>query len=71
MRFRTDHHVPHRKGEGHIVFGVDPVGVGVSVRVGDGVTLFFVCDISCQLVVEILPHLHRFIIGQGIELIKF
>ena len=41
MRFRTDHNVPHRKGEGHIVFGVDPVGAGVSVRVGDGVTLFF------------------------------
>ena len=23
--------VPHRRGGGHIVFGADPVGVGVSV----------------------------------------
>ena len=25
------HYVPHRRGGGHIVFGVDPVSVGVSV----------------------------------------
>ena len=35
-------YVPHRRGGGHIVFGVDPVGVGVSV----GVTLSCLYDIS-------------------------
>ena len=30
---QTQHHyVPHRKGGGHIVFGADPVGVGVGVK---------------------------------------
>ena len=36
------HYVPHRRGGGHIVFGADPVGVGVSV----GVTLSCLHDIS-------------------------
>ena len=38
-------YVPHRRGGGHIVFGADPVGGGVSVDVG--VTLSFFHDISC------------------------
>ena len=37
-------YVPHRRGGGHIVFGADPVGVGVSVSVG--VTLSCLHDIS-------------------------
>ena len=43
------HYVPHRKGGGHIAFGVDPVGVVVSVSVGPvnvGVTLSGLHDIS-------------------------
>ena len=44
------YYVPHRRGGGHIVFGADPVGVGVSVGVGVGVsvgvTLFCLHDIS-------------------------
>ena len=43
-------YVPHRRGGGHIVFGEDPVGVGVSVGVGVcvGVSVTFSClhDIS-------------------------
>ena len=35
-------YVPHRRGEGQIVFGADPVGVGVSVSV----TFFCLHDIS-------------------------
>ena len=34
-------YVPHRRGGGHIVFGADPVGVGVSVSV-----TLLVCTIS-------------------------
>ena len=37
-------YVPHRRGGGHIVFGADPVGVGVSVSVG--VTLSCLHNIS-------------------------
>ena len=29
------HYVPHRRGGGHIVFGADPVGIGVSVSQHD------------------------------------
>ena len=32
--FRNFDYVPHRRAGRHIVFGVDPVGVGVSVGVG-------------------------------------
>ena len=41
-------YVPHRRGGGHIVFGADPVVVGVSVvvSVGVGVTLSCLHDIS-------------------------
>ena len=39
-------YVPHRRGRGHIVFGADPVGVGVSVSVGVSVTLSCLHDIS-------------------------
>ena len=42
LRFWRKNHVPHRRGRGHIVFGADPVGVGVSV----GVTLSCLHDIS-------------------------
>ena len=37
-------YVPHQRGGGHIVFGVDPVGVGVSDSVG--MTLSFLQDSS-------------------------
>ena len=37
-------YVPHRREGGHIVFGADPVGVGVSVSVG--VILSCLHDIS-------------------------
>ena len=37
---------PHRRGGGHIVFGVDPVGVGIIVGVGVSVTLSCLHDIS-------------------------
>ena len=40
----ADIYVPHRRGGGHIVFGADPVGIGVSV--GVGVTLSCLHDIS-------------------------
>ena len=39
-----DNYVPHRRGGRHIVFGVDPVGVGVSI--GVSVTLSCLHDIS-------------------------
>ena len=39
-------HVPHRRGGGNIVFGADPVVVGVSVSVGVSVTLSCLHDIS-------------------------
>ena len=29
-----NNYVPHQRGGGHIVFGADPVGVGISVSVG-------------------------------------
>ena len=35
-------YVPHRRGGGHIVFGADPVGVGIGV----GVMLSCLHDIS-------------------------
>ena len=34
---------PTRRGVGHIVFGVDPVGVGVSVGVSVGVGVILSC----------------------------
>ena len=37
---------PHRRGGGHVVFGVDPVGVGISTGIGFSVTLSYVQDIS-------------------------
>ena len=37
-------YVPHRRGGGHIVFGADRVGVGVSISVG--MTLSCMHDIS-------------------------
>ena len=42
------YYVPHRRGGGHVVFGADPVGVGVSIGVGVsvGVTLSGLHDIS-------------------------
>ena len=42
----TERHfyAPHRKGGGHIIFGANPVGVGVSV--GVSVTLSCLHDIS-------------------------
>ena len=42
------YYVPHRRGGGHIVFGADPVGVGVIVGIGvsDNVTLSCLHDIS-------------------------
>ena len=41
-------YVPHRRGGGHIVSGVDPVDVGVSVGVGVSVSVTLYClhDIS-------------------------
>ena len=41
-------YVPHRRGGGHIVFGADPVGVGVSVgfSISVSVTLSCLHDIS-------------------------
>ena len=39
-------YVPHRRGGGHIVFGADPVGVGVSLSFGVSVTLSCLHDIS-------------------------
>ena len=36
-------YVPHRRGGGHIVFGVDPVDVGVNVGVGVSVSLKLSC----------------------------
>ena len=41
-----NYYVPHRRGGGHIVFGADPVGVGISVGVGVSVTLSCLHDIS-------------------------
>ena len=38
----TSNYVPYRRGGGHIVFGADPVGVGVGVSV----TLSCLHDIS-------------------------
>ena len=38
-------YVPHRREGEHVIFGADPVGVGVSVGVNVGVTLL-VCMIS-------------------------
>ena len=35
-------YVPHQRGGGHIVFGADPVGVGVRF----GVTLYCLHDVS-------------------------
>ena len=37
-------YVPHRRGGGHIVFGADPVGVGVSA--GVSMTLYCLHNIS-------------------------
>ena len=41
-------YVPHRRGGGHIVFGVDLVGVGVGIGIGVSVGVTFSClhDIS-------------------------
>ena len=39
-------YVSSRRGGGHIVFGADPVRVGVSVGVGVSVTLSCLHDIS-------------------------
>ena len=39
-------YVPHQRGGGHIVFGADPVGVGISVDISVGVTLSCLHDIS-------------------------
>ena len=46
----------HLKGRGHIVFGVDSVGVGV-LALASAValaSLFLVCTISCEPVVGFL-----------------
>ena len=42
------YYVPRRRGGGHIVFGADPVSVGVTVGVGVGVGVTLSClhDIS-------------------------
>ena len=37
---------PHRRGGGHIVFGADPFGVGVSIGVCVSVTLSCLHDIA-------------------------
>ena len=37
---------PTEKGGGHIVFGADPIGVGDSLGLGFGVTLFCLHNIS-------------------------
>ena len=37
---------PHRRGGGHVVFGVDLVGVGISIGIGFRLTLSYVQDIS-------------------------
>ena len=44
LKLKLSNYVPHRSGGGDIVFGADPVGVGVSV--GVGVTLSCLHDIS-------------------------
>ena len=46
-------YVPHRRGGEHIVFGADPVCVGVSVSVGVGVTLSCLHDISRYLIFKV------------------
>ena len=39
----TDNYVPRRRGGGHIVFGADLVGVGVSVGVRVSVSVTLSC----------------------------
>ena len=46
LSYISGHYVPHRRGKGHIVFGAEPVGVGVSVGVSIGETLSCLHDIS-------------------------
>ena len=43
---RLPDYVPHRRGGEHIAFGVDLVGVSVSISVGVSVTLSCLHDIS-------------------------
>ena len=42
----SQNYVPHWRGGVHIVFGADPIGVGISVGVGVSVTLSCLHDIS-------------------------
>ena len=41
-----NYYVPHQRGGGHIVFGADPVDVGVSIGIGISVTLSHLHDMS-------------------------
>ena len=42
-------------GRGHITFGADSTGVGV--------TLYYLCIISCEPVVGILPNFNEYVTG--------
>ena len=57
---------PHLQGGGHIVFGADPVGMGLgSIGVGAGICgvgVTFVCTKSYEPVVGSLPNFHGYII---------
>ena len=44
---------------GHIVFGADPVGVGVCVRVAS------FCALSFEPMDGFLPNLHRYTVGRA------
>ena len=49
------HYVPPSMGRGPVVFGMHPVGIGVTL----------VYTLSCEPVVEFLPNVHGYIIGHN------
>ena len=60
----SDYYVPKPKGVEHIVFGADPVGVGV--RVASFPRVIFWTDGRI-----FWPNLHRYTVGRADELIRF